>query len=45
MDTGESQTVAFLTAQGGTAYYNSTVQVDGVTVTPVWQGGSCSNSR
>jgi len=40
MDTGESQTVAFLTAQGGTAYYNSTVQVDGVTVTPVWQGGT-----
>jgi len=40
MDTGESQTVAFLTAQGGTAYYNSTVQVDGVTVTPVWQGGA-----
>ena len=40
MDTGEAQTVAFLSAQGGTAYYNATVQVDGVTVTPVWQGGS-----
>jgi len=40
MDTGESQTVAFLSKQGGTAYYNSTVQVDGVTVTPVWQGGA-----
>jgi hypothetical protein len=40
MDTGEAQTVAFMSAQGGTAYYNTTVQVDGATVTPVWQGGS-----
>jgi len=40
MDTGESITVAYISKQGGTAYYNTTVQVDGTTVTPVWQGGA-----
>lgn len=40
MATGESVTVAFLVTQGSTAYYNSAVQVDGVSVTPKWQGGS-----
>jgi hypothetical protein len=40
MDTGESVTVAYISKQGATAYYNTTVQVDGSTVTPVWQGGS-----
>jgi hypothetical protein len=40
MDTGESITVAYISKQGATAYYNTTVQVDGTTVTPVWQGGS-----
>jgi len=40
MATGESVTIAFLVTQGTTAYYNSTVQVDGVSVTPKWQGGS-----
>lgn len=41
MATGESVTVAFLVTQGATAYYNSTVQVDGTTsgVTTFWQGG------
>jgi hypothetical protein len=38
MATGESVTVAFLVTQGATAYYNSAVQVDGVSVTPKWQG-------
>jgi len=38
--TGQSVTVAFLVAQGGTAYYNSAVQVDGSAVTPKWQGGT-----
>jgi len=33
MDTGESITVAHIVKQGGTAYYNSAVQV------PEWQGG------
>jgi len=40
MDTGESITVAYVSKQGATAYYNTTVQVDGTTVTPVWQGGA-----
>ena len=40
MDTGESITVAHIVKQGGTAYYNSAVQVDGSSVTPEWQGGS-----
>ena len=40
MDTGESITVAHLVAQGGTAYYNSAVTIDGNAVTPEWQGGA-----
>ena len=40
MSTGESVTAAFLVTQGATAYYNSAVQVDGVSVTPKWQGGT-----
>ena len=40
MDTGESITVAHIVKQGGTAYYNSAVQVDGSGVTPEWLGGS-----
>src|SRR5210317_1828432 len=40
MDTGESLTVAHIVKQGGTAYYNSAVQVDGSSVTPEWQDGS-----
>jgi hypothetical protein len=40
MSTGQSMTVAFLVTQGGTAYYNSAVQVDGSAVTPKWQGGT-----
>jgi hypothetical protein len=39
MDTGESITIAHLVSQGGTAYYNSAVQIDGSSVTPEWQGG------
>jgi len=40
MDTGESITIAHLVPQGGSAYYNSAVQIDGSSVTPEWQGGS-----
>ena len=40
MDTGESITIAHIVSQGGTAYYNSAVQVDGSSITPEWQGGS-----
>jgi hypothetical protein len=44
LDVGESITVAVITKQNATAYYNTTVQVDGTTVTPVWQGGSAPSS-
>ena len=39
MDTGESITIVTIVPQGGTAYYNTAVQVDGSGVTPKWQGG------
>jgi hypothetical protein len=40
MDTGESVTIAFINKNNNVTYYNTTVQVDGTTVTPVWQGGA-----
>jgi len=44
MAVGQSVTVALLATQGGTAYYNSAVQVDGSSVTPKWQGGTAPTS-
>ena len=44
MDTGESISIAHIVSQGGTAYYNSAVQVDGSSVTPEWQGGSAPSA-
>lgn len=46
LSTGQSVTVAFLVTQGGTAYYNSAVQVDGTTtgVTTRWQGGTAPSA-
>ena len=40
LTTGDSITVAFLVAQGATAYYQSAFQIDGSSVTPKWQGGT-----
>jgi hypothetical protein len=40
LNTGESATVALITKQGNTTFYNNVVQVDGTTVTAIWQGGS-----
>ena len=42
MSTGDAITVAFIVPQGGTAYYNTSVNVDGTTsgVTTTWQGGA-----
>jgi hypothetical protein len=40
MDVGESITVALINKNNNVTYYNTTVQVDGSTVTPVWQGGA-----
>lgn len=44
MSTGQSITVAFLVTQGATAYYNNAVQIDGVSVTPKYQGGTAWSS-
>jgi hypothetical protein len=44
MSTNDSVTVAFLNTNGGTAYYNSAVQIDGSSVTPKWQGGTAPTS-
>jgi hypothetical protein len=44
MQTGESLSATFLVTQGSTAYYNSAVTIDGVSVTPKWQGGVAPTS-
>lgn len=46
MSTGQSVTIAFFVTQGATAYYNSSVQIDGTTsgVTTQWQGGTAPTS-
>lgn len=36
----ESLTVALLAKNNNTTYYNNVIQVDGTTVTAIWQGGS-----
>jgi hypothetical protein len=38
--TGDSITVVFLNTNGTTAYYPTVYQIDGVAVTPKWQGGN-----
>ena len=40
MDTNESVTIAFLTTNTGTPYYNNAFTIDGSSVTPEWQGGA-----
>ena len=37
---GESVTVALLSKQNNTTYYNNVIQVDGTTITAIYQGGS-----
>tara|TARA_R110000782_G_scaffold28390_1_gene71313 strand:+ start:5208 stop:5792 length:585 start_codon:yes stop_codon:yes gene_type:complete len=44
MAAGESMSFAILLAQGSTAYYLNTYQVDGSAVTPKWQGGSAPDA-
>jgi hypothetical protein len=44
MATGQSVTVTHLVTQGGTAYYNSAVTIDGSSVTPKWSGGSAPSA-
>jgi len=40
MDAGESITICHIVPQGGSAYYNNAVTIDGASITPEWQGGS-----
>jgi hypothetical protein len=40
LSVNQSATVAFLVTNGSTAYRPTAFQVDGVSVTPKWQGGS-----
>lgn len=44
LSVGQSATVAFLATNGSTAYYPTSFQVDGVSVTPKWQGGVAPSS-
>lgn len=38
--TGDAITLVWLNTNGTTAYYPNTIQVDGTTITPKWQGGT-----
>ena len=40
MAAGETYTFVFLNTNGGTAYYPTAIQVDGVAITPKWAGGT-----
>jgi hypothetical protein len=40
LNTGESATVALLVKNNNTTFYNNVLQVDGTTVTAIWQGGT-----
>jgi len=40
LNTGESVTVALLARNDNTTFYNNVLQIDGTTVTAIWQGGS-----
>lgn len=44
MSTGQSMTMAIAVTNGGTAYYQSALQIDGSAVTPKWQGGIAPSS-
>jgi hypothetical protein len=40
LSVGDAITVVWLNTNGATAYYPNVIQVDGTTVTPLWQGGA-----
>jgi hypothetical protein len=44
LSVGQSLTIAILSTNGGTAYYPTSFQVDGSSVTPKWQGGTAPSS-
>jgi hypothetical protein len=44
MATDQTVTIAHLVTQGGSAFYNNAVTIDGSSVTPKWQGGTAPTS-
>ena len=44
LSTGQSATVAFLVTNGSTAYRPTAFTIDGVSVTPKWQGGTAPSA-
>ena len=44
LSTGQSVSVVLMSPQGATAYYLNTYQLDGVGVTPKWQGGAAPSA-
>lgn len=40
MSTGESISAIYMVTQGATAFFNTSVTIDGTAVTPRWQGGA-----
>jgi hypothetical protein len=42
--TGQSVTLTLIVANGSTAYYPNVIQIDGTTITPVWQNGVAPTS-
>jgi len=44
LNVGESMTVAIITKQGATAYYNNIVNIDSQTITPYYYGGENINT-
>ena len=44
MAVGDSISVCFMSLQGATAFYASSIQIDGAAVTPKWQGGVAPSS-
>ena len=45
MSTGQTLTVAYINANGATAYSASVYQVDGASITPKWQGGTSGSGN
>ena len=44
MNTGESLSAVFMATQNATAYFNTSITIDGTAVTPRWQGGSAPSA-
>jgi hypothetical protein len=44
MAVGETYTFVYMNTNGGTAYYATAIQVDGVAITPRWSGGTAPTS-